>query len=51
MKRHYSNYFKNVPHFKEHRVALVTSNSKSEIYSIFEMLKQEDFQQKLISVW
>ena len=51
MKRHYSNYFKNVPHFKEHRVTLVTSNSKSEIYSIFEMLKQEDFQQKLISVW
>jgi len=42
MKRHYSNYFKNVPHFKEHRVALVTSNLKDEIYSIFEKLKEEE---------
>lgn len=24
MRRHYSNYFRGIPHFKEHRMALVT---------------------------
>ena len=39
MKRHYSNYFKNIPLFKGYRTNLVTSNALSEIKDIFEELK------------
>ncbi len=39
MKRHYGNYFKNVPHFKPYRTALVSSNDIEEIYGILEELK------------
>jgi tRNA-dihydrouridine synthase B len=34
MKRHYSNYFKGLPNFKEHRMKLVTSNEYEEILSL-----------------
>jgi nifR3 family TIM-barrel protein len=34
MKRHYSNYFKGIPHFKEYRTRLVTSGSLQEVYDI-----------------
>jgi len=33
MKRHYANYFKGIPDFKEYRTRLVTSMDLSEIYS------------------
>ncbi|MBK8847871.1 MAG: tRNA dihydrouridine synthase DusB [Bacteroidetes bacterium] len=40
MRRHYSNYFKGLDHFKDFRMRLVRSNSLQEIYSIFdEILK------------
>ena len=31
MKRHYTNYFKGIPYFKEYRIKMVTSNSQQEI--------------------
>ena len=31
MKRHYSNYFKGIPHFKDYRTRLVTSNKFEEV--------------------
>ena len=31
MKRHYTNYFKGIPHFKEYRIKLVTSYNLDEI--------------------
>ena len=31
MRRHYTNYFKGMPHFKHHRLKLVTLNSLEEI--------------------
>ncbi len=31
MKRHYSNYFKGIPHFKDYRIKLVTSFELSEV--------------------
>lgn len=34
MRRHYTNYFKNIGHFKEYRMRLVTSNSLAEIENI-----------------
>ncbi len=32
MRRHYNNYFKGVPHFKEHRMALVTELDPQALY-------------------
>jgi nifR3 family TIM-barrel protein len=31
MRRHYANYFRGLPHFKEHRLALVTMDNPSDI--------------------
>jgi tRNA-dihydrouridine synthase len=31
MKRHYTNYFKGIPHFKEYRTKLVTSMDLAEV--------------------
>jgi tRNA-dihydrouridine synthase len=31
MRRHYTNYFKGIPHFKDYRMKLVTLNSADEI--------------------
>jgi tRNA-dihydrouridine synthase B len=36
MRRHYTNYFKNISHFKEHRMKLVTADSLQAIESILE---------------
>ena len=33
MRRHYGNYFKGIPHFKEHRMRLVTTNEASEVFA------------------
>ena len=33
MRRHYSNYFKGIPHFKEHRLALVTLPDPNEVFA------------------
>lgn len=38
MKRHYANYFKGLPNFKEHRLRIVTSNSLDEIESLLSMI-------------
>ena len=34
MKRHYTNYFKGVPYFKDYRIKMVTSNNQNEIEQI-----------------
>jgi len=34
-RRHYTNYFKGIPHFKEYRLKLVTQDSIFDIYSTF----------------
>jgi tRNA-dihydrouridine synthase B len=31
MRRHYANYFRGLPHFKEHRLALVTMDNPADI--------------------
>ena len=36
MRRHYANYFKGLPHFKDYRMRLVTSNSYDDIMTILE---------------
>ncbi|GAB5556550.1 MAG: tRNA dihydrouridine synthase DusB [Schleiferiaceae bacterium] len=33
-RRHYSNYFKGIPHFKEYRIGLVTANTADEVRNL-----------------
>ena len=35
-RRHYTNYFKGIPHFKEYRLRMVTSDSKEGVFNVFE---------------
>ncbi len=39
MRRHYANYFKGYPSFKEYRMRLVQNDSKAEILGIFEEIQ------------
>lgn len=35
-RRHYTNYFKGIPHFKEYRLKMVTSDNKEEVFAAFD---------------
>ena len=37
-RRHYSNYFKGIPNFKEYRTALVTCNHSEEVFAVFDQI-------------
>jgi tRNA-dihydrouridine synthase len=41
MRRHYTNYFKGFSHFKEDRMALVTSGNLEEILERLEVIKEK----------
>ncbi|MEN8187849.1 MAG: tRNA-dihydrouridine synthase, partial [Bacteroidota bacterium] len=42
-RRHYTNYFKGIPHFKDYRLRMVTSDSKEEVFQVFdEVLEKFD---------
>lgn len=41
MKRHYSNYFKGIPHFKTYRTKLVTSMDLQEVYDTLALVEEE----------
>lgn len=41
MKRHYTNYFKGIPHFKDYRIKMVTSNSHVEIQQLLDKVASE----------
>ncbi|GLB53163.1 tRNA-dihydrouridine synthase [Neptunitalea chrysea] len=38
MRRHYTNYFKGIPHFKEYRQKLVTNDNLEELYGVFDAI-------------
>ncbi|NLP57664.1 tRNA dihydrouridine synthase DusB [Lutibacter sp. B1] len=40
-RRHYSNYFRGIPHFKEYRLKMVTSDSAQEVYNVFDEVLQK----------
>ena len=40
-RRHYTNYFRGIPHFKDHRIKLVSSENSSEILEILESIKDK----------
>ena len=41
MRRHYSNYFKGIPHFKEHRLALVTLPDPNEVFAKLDAISDQ----------
>jgi tRNA-dihydrouridine synthase len=40
MRRHYTNYFKGIPHFKEYRMQLVTLNQFEAVSSVLDEIEQ-----------
>lgn len=40
MRRHYTNYFKGIPHFKEHRMKLVTQDDYQSLKESFQLIKE-----------
>ena len=41
MRRHYTNYFRAIPHFKEYRLKMVTSDKLEDVYNVFEEVLQK----------
>ena len=41
MRRHYSNYFKGIPNFKDYRMKLVSLENISDIHSVLEEIKDK----------
>lgn len=41
MRRHYTNYFKGIPHFKEYRTQLVTNNDPKILFETLDQIKEE----------
>ena len=40
-RRHYTNYFKGIPHFKEYRLKMVTTDSAQDVYNVFDEVLQK----------
>jgi len=40
-RRHYTNYFKGIPHFKEHRMKMVTSDAATDVFAAFDEVLQK----------
>jgi len=45
-RRHYTNYFRGIPHFKEYRMKMVTSDEPAAVFAVFEevLAKFSDYQ-------
>lgn len=45
-RRHYTNYFKGIPHFKEYRMKMVTSDDAADVFATFDEVLEKfgDFQ-------
>ncbi|HET8839350.1 MAG TPA: tRNA dihydrouridine synthase DusB [Flavobacteriaceae bacterium] len=45
-RRHYTNYFKGIPHFKEYRMKMVTSDESKDVFAAFDEVEEAfpDFQ-------
>ncbi len=41
MKRHYGNYFKGIPHFKEYKSGLILANDRREVEQILAEIKEQ----------
>ena len=41
MKRNYTNYFKGIPHVKDYRIQMVTSDSHEEVHALLDKVAVE----------
>jgi len=35
-RRHYTNYFRGIPHFKDYRMKMVTSDDADDVFAVFD---------------
>jgi hypothetical protein len=47
MRKHYSRYFKGIPHIKEYRMQLVTLLEANDIYKLLDSMEQESAEAQL----
>jgi len=40
-RRHYTNYFKGIPHFKEYRMKMVTSDEAADVFAVFDEVQEK----------
>ena len=40
-RRHYTNYFRGIPHFKEYRMKMVTSDDAADVFAAFEEVQEK----------
>lgn len=40
-RRHYTNYFKGIPHFKEYRLKMVTSDDPKDVFATFDEVEEK----------
>ncbi|WP_035334565.1 tRNA dihydrouridine synthase DusB [Dokdonia sp. PRO95] len=40
-RRHYTNYFRGIPHFKEYRMKLVTSDQSEDVFAALDLIEKE----------
>ena len=40
-RRHYTNYFKGIPHFKEYRTQMVTTDDSEGVFKVFDQVEKE----------
>jgi len=40
-RRHYTNYFKGIPHFKEYRMKMVTSDDAKDVFAAFDEIERD----------
>ena len=40
-RRHYTNYFKGIPHFKEYRLKMVTSDDAKDVFAAFDEVQEK----------
>ena len=48
-RRHYTNYFKGIPHFKEYRLQMVTLDNAFEVFEVFDQVAS-NFQEAEVSI-
>ncbi len=49
MRRHYGNYFKGLPNFKDYKTTLVTSQSLEELYNTLETIREKYNSESLVA--
>ena len=41
MRRHYANYFKGIPDFKQYRMQLVTLDDKADVFAVLDTIEEK----------